>query len=447
MSMYTDNDSRQSVDWINSYIRQVNQNNDPDDDINLDPEAVLTLKIDVEGKASIESDRADPNDLQQINAALSSVGVLFGDGASDLTLSINSDGSLSIPTLDAPNPMTNYEMVHLLEQALSYFSSSASLDRASETGTNDFLGKLFDHSSMLIMVAYLKSLTNDGMLKNVINIQQASKNDNTKAHEEQKQKILEADEKRKDAQKSGLVDKVFGWIATAFAVLTAAILIASGVGAAVGACLLTAALLMVAMQVDTETGGHMISGMAKWFEAMGVPKDYAELAAQIFVMVVIIALSIVGGVGASRAATNAAKLGVEAGDAAKVATTADESANAAKLSEVADQTAKVASTKMDAVSNKIFAVLQLAEGMAMIGQGSAAAVHAVDDKATSDLQAESKRLAAYLQKLMAVIEGNNTFLSELMKKLAQDTSTIASILKSDAEAHTATISNMTAVAA
>ena len=78
-------------------------------------------------------------------------------------------------------------------------------------------------------------------------------------------KLSEALEKMKEAKKSGILGKIFAGIATALAVVVAAVTIATGVGAKAGVMLIMAATIMVAMTISQNTGDWMtnLGGLIK----------------------------------------------------------------------------------------------------------------------------------------------------------------------------------------
>lgn len=78
-------------------------------------------------------------------------------------------------------------------------------------------------------------------------IKQAREQNLQKIEENQK-KILEATEAAKEAQKSGLIGKIFGWISAIASIIVGAILVASGVGAAAGALMIAGGVMGVVSQ-------------------------------------------------------------------------------------------------------------------------------------------------------------------------------------------------------
>ncbi|MGC3218490.1 type III secretion system translocon subunit SctE, partial [Pseudomonas aeruginosa] len=62
------------------------------------------------------------------------------------------------------------------------------------------------------------------------------------------QKIRESEEAAKEAEKSGLAAKIFGWISAIASIFVGAIMVATGVGAAAGALMIAGGVLGVVSQ-------------------------------------------------------------------------------------------------------------------------------------------------------------------------------------------------------
>ncbi len=110
-------------------------------------------------------------------------------------------------------------------------------------------------------------------------------------HGERIGKLTEALAKMKEAKTAGIVGKIFSAIATALAVVVAAVTIATGVGAKAGIALIMAATIMVAMTVSQNTGD--------WMTNMGglIKDENVQLALGIGWSVLAAALSLGAGAG------------------------------------------------------------------------------------------------------------------------------------------------------
>ncbi len=184
-------------------------------------------------------------------------------------------------------------------------------------------------------------------------------------------KLQEALEKMKEAKTSGIIGKVFGAIATALAVVVAAVTIATGVGAKAGVMLIMAATIMVAMTVSQNTGNWMtnLGGLVK--------DEKAQLVLGLSWAIMAAALSLGAGLAGSAAktttdgATTAVQQGINAGSQAaqqganaaaqgvqQGATTASQTAqtavqqSATAAQEVAKNAAKTATDSVDEVAEQ-----------------------------------------------------------------------------------------------
>ena len=166
----------------------------------------------------------------------------------------------------------------------------------------------------------------------------------SQVHENRINKLTEALAKMKEAKKAGVLGKIFGGIATALAVIVAAVTIATGVGAKAGVMLIMAATIMVAMTSSQNTGDWMtnLGGLIK--------DDKGQLVMGLAWAILAAALSLGAGLagGASKATTDvttttvqqAAQQGSQQGAtaAAKAATKAAQEA----ADEAVEQSVKVA---------------------------------------------------------------------------------------------------------
>lgn len=212
---------------------------------------------------------------------------------------------------------------------------------------------------------------------------------NKEEHQKRLKKIQEHYDKMKKAKKGGVFGKVFGWIATAVLAIAAVAMIATGVGVGAGIAMLAAATIMLMSQISAETGNWMAEGLADMFEAFGMDREDAMLAGQIFVAVVVTALTIGAGVGASTPAWTSTAANI-----------------AAKIAQAA----------------------QIVGGAAMVGQGAAAITTSVYTKQAEDARADSKDMLAFMKKLQMMLEDEMERVKEILRKMEEGVDVVMSIL-------------------
>ncbi|PTW56671.1 hypothetical protein C8N35_111134 [Breoghania corrubedonensis] len=209
---------------------------------------------------------------------------------------------------------------------------------------------------------------------------------------EKQKKIGEAQDKFDEAQKAKEKSGIFGWIKTAFSAIAAAIsivvgaaLIATGVGAAVGALMIAGGVIGLIMTVDSivnATTGKGIMGNIAYSVAMNQGKTEEEAAKiasdwdtgfAITMAVVAVALAI-------------ATIGVGFSSLASAST------GVAEATQATMKTVQIAG--------------EAAAGIATVGEASSSVGQAITNKEAADLgaqartnQAEGKRMEAFIQTL------------------------------------------------
>ena len=136
----------------------------------------------------------------------------------------------------------------------------------------------------------------------------AQKDSLASAHKERMGKIKESLEKMDKAARANKINKIFGWLMAAIAVVIAvAACVATG-GVAVGPCI--GAFIAVGACVLSETGAmdKITEKLAEGLEKLGLSKDAAKIIAQVAMALVIMAASLACcGAGAGAALSNTAK--------------------------------------------------------------------------------------------------------------------------------------------
>ncbi|WP_165767129.1 type III secretion system translocon subunit SctE [Parendozoicomonas haliclonae] len=205
---------------------------------------------------------------------------------------------------------------------------------------------------------------------------QTSRLKREQAHTERIGKLTEALDKMKEADKAGILGKIFSAIATALAVVVAAVTIATGVGAKAGVMLIMAATIMVAMTISQNTGD--------WMTNMGglIKDDKLQLVMGIAWAVLAASLSLGAGIagGASKATTDAAT------------TTVQQTANA--TSQAAQQSANAAAqTAQQGANATAQAAQQTAQQTATAVQETAKNAAKVATDAADDVAQQAAKVA------------------------------------------------------
>lgn len=230
-------------------------------------------------------------------------------------------------------------------------------------------------------------------------------------HQERLDKIREYIDKMGESKKSGTFGKVFGWIATAAMCIAAVALIATGVGAVAGACLIGAAALSLTMSISGETGNWLNEGIASIFKAMGCDEKVAMILAQVTLMVAMIALS----AGAAVAAAPAAGASATAG----VVSTAN--------------TATTTATKAMVIATKVAKAAQVIGGLAQVGGGASGIGTAVITKEAEDARADSLEIQAFMQRLQMMMEDEMKRVKELLQQMQEGVDIVMQIMSGQME--------------
>ncbi len=251
------------------------------------------------------------------------------------------------------------------------------------------------------LLASIKSKINEamtGIAKENIDKNRADQLQKFQERIEQLQKAMEA---MKKAEKWGLLGKIFGWVVPALMVVVGAALVATGLGAPLGAALIAGGVVGLAAQTLEATGGaqwireNLLTPM---FEALGLDKEKAQLAATITYQVIIIAIMIAASLGAGAAASGMAA-GASAG--ASAASSAGTSASAAAASTSAQTAAKVAASTTQAL---------VGLGQAGLGVGQA-----INQNEAAGHEAKATEINAFLKKLQQKLEEHEGELKEIME--------------------------------
>lgn len=286
-----------------------------------------------------------------------------------------------------------------------------------------------DTEVLLVQVAVAMRDSEATSQKKKINTDQEAKKAQLKEKEakleEAQRKMEEAEEKRKSGS---LIDKIklaFEWLGAILAIVAAAVLIATGVGAVVGAALVVAATTALIMAIDSTVQmatGHGIAGnIAKLAGASEEEIAKADMGFRISLAVIgILAAVVSGGASVVGAAKTAVGAGMKAGQAAYKA--GETAANVAKQAAMAAKDAFMSTLRQtgSAMSQSArIAERATATTEATITAGTAGAdigKSVITAEATT-LTAEAKELEADAKRYEAMMQMLDDFIDQALSRL------------------------------
>ena len=222
-------------------------------------------------------------------------------------------------------------------------------------------GKITDPEEATLQLMEMQSKLTNRRMKFSEETIAITKAENQKLHENRMQKIVDTIAKMKKAEKSGLLGKIFGWVAVAVmavavVALAASVILTGGATAPalIGLGLMMAGLaIMLTMQVSNETGG--------WMNQVFGDSEKAQLAAGIFWAALVTILSVGGSLG----------VGAGAGAAGAAGSAASTAANAGSTTANTAATASSVATKAAKIANIVRKVAVLIQAGSQAGQGAA----------------------------------------------------------------------------
>jgi len=281
---------------------------------------------------------------------------------------------------------------------------------------------LGDGTELTLMLLQLQSKINDLQVQSTTEGIRIQKDSLKAKHEENIKKIQEAIQKMKDAEKSSLIGKIFGWIGAIVAVLAAVALTVATGGSA--APLLAVALVGLALQVAQETGL-----MDKLMEAMFGDDAKAKMAFMITLQVVMLIAAIVATIcSGGAAAGNVAAQGVNmASKGAQIASTG------AQIASTATQTATTAATTAEKVVRMTRIISTIIDGVSKIGSGAAQIHTGVLNKEAGELQADVKANKAWIARQQQILDDLTELLERLLKQINETCENANDMLKGIAQ--------------
>lgn len=258
--------------------------------------------------------------------------------------------------------------------------------------------------------------------------------------------------KAKKAKTSGLIGKIFGWIAVAVMVIVTVIIAVVGAIFTGGALTAVAVSLMIAalaivltMQISSEAGSTWM------MDIFGDSKE-AKIGAMVFWTALIVALSIGGAVaggfagaaaGGGAAGANAASAGTSAG-ANAVSTGASTGATVTATATNTAATSSALTAKVTSGLNTLTRILQVVSGGAMIGDGSAQIATSVYNYAAENLRAEALEDRAFMLRLQQAIDDAVEAIGQVIEEMQAGYQVAANIIKANHETKSTLARNLRA---
>ena len=317
----------------------------------------------------------------------------------------------------------------------------------------DAPSKEFSASDMVDLLRNLRGKSQDAQLQTAQHGLESARIKSEKNTEQQVEKIKEWIDKCKEADDKSLVSKIFGWIGKIVAAIAAIAAVAVAAVATVATGGAAAPLLALAVvgaigatmsladQISKECGGPEISlsslmqaTVGKFLEAVGVPKDQAELISKV----------VGGALGIMMPVALLIEpqlLGGMAQGIAKLAGASDETAGyigmaigmAAALTigiamAAASGGSTLGSTSLKLASGIISATSQITQGVTSVTQGSLGIATAADRKDAQNLQADKKTLEALMVKIQKQMEEGREELKKVIQQIEESTQIVSKML-------------------
>lgn len=301
-----------------------------------------------------------------------------------------------------------------------------------------------DTEVLLVQVAVAmrdtEALTHEKKIKGDQEAKRAELKEKEAKLEEAQKKIEEAEEKRKSGS---LIDKIklaFEWLGAIIAIAAAAILIATGVGAVVGAALIVAATVALVMAIDSTVAmandGIGIAGsIAKAAGASEEEIAKADMGFRISLAVVgILAAVVSGGASVIGAAKSAVGAGVKAGQTAYKAGDAVMDAAKTAAKEAFMTTWRASGSAMSQGARTAQQVASASEATIAAGSAGADIGKSVITAEATTLRAEAKELEADAKRYEAMMQMLDDFIDQALARLMAASDRFNAILDGITEA-------------
>lgn len=263
------------------------------------------------------------------------------------------------------------------------------------------------------------------------------------------QHIRDTIEKLEKAEKSGLIGKIFGYIALAvMAIATVALAVVGaiftgGVLTAVAISLMVAGLALTATMVaSSETDNFMM----KIFDGLesGDDKKNARIGAMVFWAAVMIVLTLGAAVLTGGASTGGAAAGAAS---AATSTAASGTSTGASVAATAANTAASASTTATKIANivlKLARIAQVISGASQVAEGSSQVATSVYNYQADIARAQAMENKADMLRIQQKIDDAVEAIQQVIDELQSGYSVLASIIRANHETKAALIGKMRA---
>ncbi|MET2946919.1 type III secretion system translocon subunit VopB [Vibrio owensii] len=320
--------------------------------------------------------------------------------------------------LDAPNAAVSDKVNDLtlkaMEQLQKIVDSIAKVLHAVADSTGSLAVKIISgyaddfEVELAAITDKLKSAQNELKIQEV-NVAKA-KHEQEMA--ENLEKIKESEAAAKEAQKSGLASKIFGWVSAVVSIVVGAIMVATGVGAAAGA-LMIAGGVMGAINMTLQE-----PAVQEAMKEAGINVDILNKV----VMALEIATAVIGAVVTfgGAAASGIAKLAAKSASSIAQKVTDIATKAATNMAKIADMGSKAATTTAKAIRYGAETV----DLTVNVGKGTTDSVHAANNAHVTEIQADITDLRAKMTLSQAVIDK----LKEEIAKLMEDFQELMSII-------------------
>ncbi|WP_045417545.1 type III secretion system translocon subunit VopB [Vibrio campbellii] len=336
--------------------------------------------------------------------------------------------------LDAPNAAVSDKVNDLtlkaMEQLQKIVDSIAKVLHAVADSTGSLAVKIISgyaddfEVELAAITDKLKSAQNELKIQEV----KVAKAKHEQEMAENLEKIKESEAAAKEAQKSGLASKIFGWVSAVVSIVVGAIMVATGVGAAAGA-LMIAGGVMGAINMTLQE-----PAVQEAMKEAGINVDILNKV----VMALEIATAVIGAVVTfgGAAASGVAKLAAKSASsiAQKVADIATKAAT--NMAKIADMGSKAATTTAKAIRYGAETV----DLTVNVGKGTTDSIHAANNAHVTEIQADITDLRAKMTLSQAVIDKLKEEIAKLMEDFQELMSVIMQMIQAKGETMQAVMS-------
>ncbi|MGR5110420.1 type III secretion system translocon subunit VopB [Vibrio jasicida] len=336
--------------------------------------------------------------------------------------------------LDAPNAAVSDKVNDLtlkaMEQLQKIVDSIAKVLHAVADSTGSLAVKIISgyaddfEVELAAITDKLKSAQNELKIQEV----KVAKAKHEQEIAENLEKIKESEAAAKEAQKSGLASKIFGWVSAVVSIVVGAIMVATGVGAAAGA-LMIAGGVMGAINMTLQE-----PAVQEAMKEAGINVDILNKV----VMALEIATAVIGAVVTfgGAAASGIAKLAAKSASSIAQKVTDIATKAATNMAKIADMGSKAATTTAKAIRYGAETV----DLTVNVGKGTTDSVHAANNAHVTEIQADITDLRAKMTLSQAVIDKLKEEIAKLMEDFQELMSVIMQMIQAKGETMQAVMS-------